>query len=84
MNEKNVGSEGVELSDDDKAIDEAAEILVEAVVETLVEECMHEVEPFEHYVNRVRLSLFKEVKDYSDRLIQGHLSLLKELNKEEE
>jgi len=67
------------LSDDDRAVDEAADRLVDAMIETLEKDYRNELEPFEQYSMRVRLHLLKEIKNYSDRLVKGHLALLKEL-----
>ncbi|MEC7839556.1 MAG: hypothetical protein VX777_05920 [Chlamydiota bacterium] len=72
------------LSDDDIALDEAASRLVEALIETIEHEYNSEVEPFEQYSKRIRLHLFQEIHNYSDRIVQGHEALLQELSKMKE
>ncbi len=73
------GHSGIILSDDDRALDEAAVTIVDALVETLEGEQTQEIEPFEQYTNQVRLHLLKDITNYAQRMIRGHLAIIREM-----
>lgn len=67
------------LSDDDRILDESAETIVEALLENLEKECLFEIEPYELYVKMVRVHLLNDLENYAQRLVKGHLAILKEI-----
>lgn len=67
------------LSEDDRILDESAEKIVEALLENLEKECLFEIEPYELYVKMVRMHLLTDLDNYAQRLVKGHLAILKEI-----
>ncbi len=66
----------------DKECEECIHNLAEAVAEQLHHEYASELEPFEHYIQRVRLHLYAGIGDFAKRLGHGYQLLVCEAKKE--
>lgn len=68
-------------SEFDEEYHQATEELINVIIESLRDDYRSDVEPFEVYANKVRFSLIRNIKDFSNRFRRGHNLLLEELKK---
>lgn len=69
------------LSQFDKEYNQATEELINMIIESLKDDYQSDIEPFEMYSNKVRFSLMRNIKDFSDRFRRGHQVLMEEIDK---
>lgn len=73
----------VALNEDDELYEKGLVTLVEGIFIKIEKELTIEKDPFEKYFKQVHLRLFKEIKNYAARVINGKIAILSELNKED-
>lgn len=71
MTEKNREFEG--------ASDEVVDLLLTVVVDELKDESAHSIEPYDVYLKRMRLQLYKDYETFLTRFKNGHQALIDEL-----
>lgn len=64
-------------------LDPAVETLLSLIVEDLKEHHNHQLEPYEVYVDRLKLELYGDYRTFLNRFKRGHQALLDELKAEE-
>lgn len=60
-------------------LDNAVDELLTLVVDDLKDEAQHKIEPYEVYLMKLRLQLYKDFETFLVRFKEGHQALLDEL-----
>ena len=63
----------------EQAQDEVIETLLTLIVDDLKDESQQQLEPYELYLNRVRMQLYHDYKAFVTRFKAGHQALIDEL-----
>ena len=72
----------VEVAEADVEFKNAADNLVDAVIDNIKEGYKSDLEPFEAYAERVRAEMYSNIDDFRLRFLNGYHVILKELAKE--